>query len=138
VRKKPDAYLAKREQQIMDIVYRLGRADVATVMEELPMDLSNSAVRSHLRILEAKGHLKHIEEDGKFVYLPAHPRSSAARNAVKGLLNTFFDNSLEKVVMTLLSVKSADIQPDELERLGVMIEQAKQKATEKSDDENES
>ena len=122
--KKPGQYLSKREQQIMEILYRQGSADVAAVIAVLPDAPSNPAVRTHLRILEAKGHLSHTEEDGRFIYHPTKPRHAAARTALAGLLRTFFDDSAEQVMATLLSVKSADLSANELERLREMIDEA--------------
>lgn len=120
-----EKYLSKREQQIMEIVYRLETADVAAVMEGLGEALSNSAVRTHLRILETKGHLTHVEENGRFVYAPTRPRVSAAQSALARLLHTFFDDSVEQVMATLLSVKGADLSPDEAARLKEMIDRAR-------------
>jgi BlaI family penicillinase repressor len=120
-------YLSPREQQIMDIVYQRERVNVADVMEALSDPLSNSAVRTHLRILESKGYLRHIEEEGKYIYLPVRPRQKAARSALAQLLTTFFDGSVEKVMATLLSVKETDLSPEELDRLQTMIDQAREK-----------
>lgn len=123
--KKPSNYLAKRQQEIMEIVYARGRADVAAVMEDLPAELSNPAVRAHLRALEEGGHLRHTSESGKFIYEPTKPRQSAAQSALSGLLKTFFGNSMERVVATLLSVKAAELDPEELERMKAMIDEAR-------------
>jgi len=124
--KKPGDYLSRREQQMMEILYRLERATAADVIRALPDAPSNSAVRTHLRILEAKGLVWHIEEAGRYVYMPVRPRPSAARSALTELLHTFFDDSVEKVMATLLSVKAAELSPEELDRLRDLIEQAKQ------------
>ena len=124
--KKSGPYLTKREQQIMEVLYRLGSADVAAVMAGFPDPPTNPAVRTHLRILEAKGHLTHTEENGKFVYRPTQPRQAAARSALQGLLRTFFDDSATQVMATLLSVKSADLDTEELERLRAMIDRARE------------
>ena len=109
----------------MEVVYRQGRADVAGVIAGLADAPSNPAVRTHLRILETKGHLTHTEEGGKFIYRPTQPRQAAARTALQGLLRTFFDDSAESVMATLLSVKSAELDAEELERLRVLIDQAR-------------
>lgn len=122
---KPSSYLPKRQQEIMEIIYTRGRADVAAVMEDLPAELSNPAVRAHLRALEESGHLTHISENGKFIYEPTKPRQNAAQSALNGLLRTFFANSMERVVATLLSVKAAELDPEELERMKTMIEEAR-------------
>jgi BlaI family penicillinase repressor len=121
---KTDQYLSKREQQIMEVVYREGSADVAAVIANLNDAPSNPAVRTHLRILEAKGHLVHTEEAGKFIYSPTRPRQAAARTALSGLLRTFFEDSAEKVMATLLSVKSSELSSEDLDRLHAMIDEA--------------
>lgn len=118
-------YLSKREQQIMEIVYQRGEVSAADVMEALPDSLSNSAVRTFLRILERKGHLRHEDRDGRYVYLPTRQRQSAARSALSQVLDVFFDGSVEKVMATLLSEKEGELQPDELSRLQEMIEKAR-------------
>jgi predicted transcriptional regulator len=119
-------YLSKREQQIMDLVYQRGEATAAEVVEALPEALSNSAVRTFLRILERKGHLRHEVREGRYVYLPTRPRQSAARAALSQLLHVFFDGSVEQVMATLLSEKEGEVSAAELERLERMIQQAKQ------------
>jgi BlaI family penicillinase repressor len=121
----PNDYLTKREQQIMEVIYRHGQADVAAVIAGLTDAPSNPAVRTHLRILETKGHIAHTEESGKFVYRPTQPRQSAARSALQTMLRTFFDDSAAQVMATLLSVKSAELNDAELERLQHLIDQAR-------------
>jgi BlaI family transcriptional regulator, penicillinase repressor len=118
-------YLSRREQQIMEIVYQRGEVTAADVMEGLPDSLSNSAVRTFLRILERKGHLRHEEREGRYVYLPTRPRQNAARTALAHVLDVFFDGSVEKVMATLLSEKEGELQPDEFARLQQMIEEAR-------------
>lgn len=120
-----DDYLTKREQQIMEIIYKNGQTDAAALLAALPDSLSNSAIRTHLRILETKGHLKHVEEDGRFVYSPTKPRQRAARAALATVLRTFFDDSVENVMATLLSDRASELKPEELERLSDMIDRAK-------------
>jgi BlaI family penicillinase repressor len=122
--KKAADYLSRREQQIMEIIYQKERATAADVMRALPDTPSNSAVRTHLRILERKGFVQHLEEEGRYVYRPTHPRQSAARLALSQLLQTFFDGSVEKVMATLLSVKAAELSQEELDRLKRLIDRA--------------
>jgi BlaI family transcriptional regulator, penicillinase repressor len=123
-----DIYLSPREQQIMEIIYRHDRGVSATeVMDGLPDDLSNSAVRTFLRILEHKGHLKHDEKEGRYIYKPTRPRATAAKSALRKLLTTFFDNSVEKVMATLLTEHEGQISEEELEKLRTLIEEAKSK-----------
>jgi BlaI family penicillinase repressor len=118
-------YLAKRQQEIMEIVYRRGQADVAAVMEDLSDPLTNPAVRAHLRALEEGGHLKHTEEAGRFVYQPTKPRQTAARSALMGLLHNFFNDSVEGVMSTLLSAKASDLTEGDIERLQTLLDQVK-------------
>ena len=129
MRKKSEKYLSPREQQILEIVYQ--RREPVTAVDVmaalLPDDvLSNSAVRTHLRILEAKGHLRHIEQEGRYLYSPTRPRQSAGRSALSHLMTTFFDGSVEKVMATLLSEKADALSQDELDRLQEMIDQARE------------
>lgn len=118
-------YLSKREQQIMEVVYQRESVTASDVQEGLKDKLSNSSVRTHLRILEEKGHLKHTEEEGRYVYRPTKPRQSAAQSALKRVLTTFFAGSTEAAVATLLSSSEANLSDAELDRLSEMIEKAR-------------
>jgi len=120
-----DVDLSRRERQIMDVVYSRGRASVAEVLADLPDPPSYSAVRALLGILESKGHLKHVQEGARYVYLPTRPRGPAGRSALKRVLQTFYDGSVEKAVAALLSVSDADLSDMELRRLAELIDQAK-------------
>src|SRR5262252_782538 len=92
------AVLTRRERQIMDILYRRGRATANEVQEDLPGHPHDSTVRTQLRVLEAKGHVRHEEEGLRYVYMPAVPRHAARKSALKHLVETFFDGSAEQVV----------------------------------------
>lgn len=109
----------------MDIVYRLGRATAAEVREELPEPPSYSAVRAMLRILEEKGHLEHRTDGPRYVYRATVSVEAARRSALRRMLRTFFDNSLEEAVATLLDVRSSNLSEAELDRLAAMIEEAR-------------
>ncbi len=119
--------LSRRERQIMDIVYQRGRASVADVLEDLPDPPSYSTVRALLGILEEKGYLTHKKEGKRYIYRPTQPRHQAGRSALKQIFQTFFDKSIEKTVMTLIS--DADLSDEELDRLSQRIEQAKKGGT---------
>lgn len=119
------ASLSRRERQIMDILYRLGRASAADVMAELPGEPSDSTVRTQLRILEGKGHVRHEADGVRYVYSAAVPRHSARRSALRHLVDTFFDGSSEKVVSALLGGEAARLTGDELDRLAAMIQKAR-------------
>src|ERR687896_2293904 len=94
--------LSRRERQIMDILYRRGRATAAEVMEELTGEPSYSTVRTQLRVLEEKGHVRHEEEGLRYVYVPAVARTAARKSALRHLVDTFFEGSTEKAVAALL------------------------------------
>lgn len=117
--------LSRRERQIMDILYRRGRATAAEVMAELPGEPSYSTVRTQLRTLESKGHVHHEEEGPRYVYAAAVPRHSARRSALRHLIETFFDGSSEKVVSALLGGEGARLSDAELDRLEALVRQAR-------------
>lgn len=121
----PGDYLNPREQQIMEAVFRRGRITAADLEEALPGRPSNSTVRTLLRILESRGHLTHIEEEGRFVYLPTRPRVQAALAALDGVLRTFFHGSVEEAFTTLLSRRETQLTQVQLQRLTQIIEAAK-------------
>src|SRR6266550_5190767 len=87
------ATLSRRERQIMDVLYRRGRATAADVMEALPGDPHSSTVRTQLRVLEEKGHVRHEEEGLRYVYMPAVARHAARKSALRHVIDTFFDGS---------------------------------------------
>lgn len=118
--------LSRRERQIMEIVYRTGRATAGEVLEGLPEPPSYSAVRALLKILESKGHLKHLLEDGRYVWTPTVPRDRARRSALQSLLQTFFEGSAEKAVAALLTQSKSKLSEDELERLARLIADARE------------
>src|SRR5260370_8784032 len=113
--------LARRERQIMDILYKLERATVGQVVAALTERTSYSTVRAQLRVLEEKGHIHHEEHGLRYVYFPAVPRDVARRSALRHLVETFFDGSTEKVVTALLGGEVSRISSEELERLAQMI-----------------
>jgi BlaI family transcriptional regulator, penicillinase repressor len=117
--------LSRRERQIMDILYRCGKASASDVLNAMPDPPSYSAVRAMLRVLEEKGHVKHQEEGLKYVYAPVVARDKAKRSAVKHVMETFFNGSAEQIVAALLDVSSTKLTRDELDRMAEMIEKAK-------------
>src|SRR5436309_12571865 len=123
------AALTRRERQIMDILYRRVRATAAEVMEELPGEPSYSTVRTQLRVLEEKGHVRHDEEGLRYVYMPAVARRAAGKSALKHLVETFFDGSAEKTVAALLGGEGARLSEDELDRIGDLIEKARKEGS---------
>src|SRR5580765_2236763 len=123
--KSRHATLARRERQIMDVLYRRGRATAAEVMEELPGDPSYSTVRTQLRVLEEKGHVRHEEQGPRYVYIPAVPLQSARKSALRHVMDTFFDGSAEKVIAALLGGEGARLSEKDLERIAQLAAKAK-------------
>jgi predicted transcriptional regulator len=119
--------LSRRERQIMEIIYAQGEATATHVLENLPEAPTRTSVRTLLRILEEKGHLKHKKRSREFVFHPTRQRERAGQSAFHRVLQTFFDGSLEKAVAAHLSDPGAEISPAELRRLSTLINQAKRK-----------
>ena len=117
------ATLSRRERQIMDILYKRGRSTAAEVMDGLPGDPSYSTVRTQLRVLEDKGHVRHEEIGLRFVYEPAVSRRLARKSALKHLVETFFEGSAEQAVAALLGGER--LSEDELDRLAGLISKAR-------------
>ena len=120
--KKPP--LSRREREVMDVLYRLGEATVAEVMEELADPPTYSAVRSALRILERKGHITHREDGPRYVYAPAEGREKARNAALDQLVDTFFEGSTEQVLVALLRRSDLDMSESKIEQLARAIRQA--------------
>lgn len=115
--------LTRREREIMDILYRRGRATAHEVLDDLADPPSYSAVRALLRLLEERGHVKHTVDGQRYVYAPAVPRSDARRSALSHVVKTFFDGSVEDAVAAL--VDRSKLSREELDRLSDIIERAK-------------
>ena len=118
--------LSRRERQIMDIVYRLGEATAADVMDNLPDPPSYSAVRALLRILEEKTHLRHRQEGPRYVYQPTVSVDKAKQSALRHVVTTFFDDSVSQAVAALLDLNHDDLSDAELARLARLIDQAQE------------
>ena len=119
------AVLSRRERQIMDILFRRGRATAAEVMEELPGEPSYSTVRTQLRVLEEKGHVRHEEEGLRYVYCPVVARNTARKSALRHLVDTFFDGSAEKAVAALLGGEGSRLSEEELNRIAALVDKAR-------------
>ena len=118
--------LSRRERQIMDIVYQLGRATAADLITALPGEPSDSTVRTQLRVLETKGHVRHEEHGLRYVYMPTVAKHSARRSALKHLVDTFFDGSTTKAVAALLGGEAARVSDEELARIEEMVRDVRQ------------
>ena len=117
--------LTRRERHIMDILFRLGRATAEEVMHELSGDPSYSTVRTQLRVLEQKGHVRHEEDGRRFVYMPAVRRQTARKSALRHVVDTFFDGSSAKAVAALLGGEAARVTDEELERIAELVRNAR-------------
>ena len=122
-----EEHLSRRERQILDVVYARGEASAAEVWAALPDPPSRTAVRTLLTILEDKGHLTHRQEGLRYIYTPTRPRDRAGRSALRRVLDTFFEGSLEKAVAAHLGESAADLSAEELARLAALINQARKK-----------
>jgi BlaI family transcriptional regulator, penicillinase repressor len=126
--KEGHANLSRRERQIMDILYKRGRAAASEIHGAMPDAPTYSAVRAKLRVLEEKGHIRHQEESLRYVYTPVVGRDSARRSALRHMVATFFEGSVEDAVAALLDLSSTKLSKTDLERISRLIAEAKQGA----------
>lgn len=119
------AVLSRRERQIMDILFRRGRSTAADVMADLPDDPSYSTVRTQLRVLEQKGHVRHEEDGLRFVYTPVVARHAARKSALRHVIETFFDGSPEKAVAALLGGEATKLSDEQLDRITDLLAKAR-------------
>lgn len=124
---EPLAQLGRRERQIMDVIYRRGRATAAEVRDDLPDAPSYSAVRGMLRLLEDKGHLRHEQDGPRYIYVPTADPRKVSRSAVRHLVRTFFNNSASSAVAAMLGVYESHLNDDDLDRLEAVIEQVRRR-----------
>ena len=117
--------LARRERQIMDLIYRLGQATAAEVQAGLADSPSYSTIRALLRVLETKDHLKHVVDGPRYVYVPTVPRERARESALRQVVNTFFNGSSAAAAAALLDLSDAKLDQIELKRLATLVAQAK-------------
>jgi predicted transcriptional regulator len=117
--------LTRREREIMDILHRRGRATVHEVLEDLPDPPSYSAVRALLRLLEERGHVKHAEEEQRYVYRPVATPGDARKSALAHVVRTFFSGSVEQAVVALVESSRTKLSREELDRLAEVIQRAK-------------
>lgn len=114
--------LSRRERQIMEIIYKKGESSVTDIMEQLPDKIHYSSVRALMRILNDKGVLKYRKVGRAYIYSSVVSHKKASNAALKQVVNTFFDGSIENVVAALVNMKSNKLSPDELERLSILID----------------
>ena len=117
--------LSRRERQILDLLYKAGRATAAEVQQAMPAAPSYSAVRTLLRILEDKGHVRHEQDGSRYVYLPIVARDAAKRSALRHVLNTFFEGSTTQAIAALLDEDSSRLSQGDWDRLNTAIKRAR-------------
>jgi predicted transcriptional regulator len=122
---RPHNLLSKRERQIMDALYRLGRATAAEIMAEVPGAPGYSTIRTQLRVLETKGHVRHEEQGLRYIYLPTVPRHAARKSALRHLVDTFFEGSSAKAVAALLGGEASRVSDDDLQRIAELVKDAR-------------
>jgi BlaI family transcriptional regulator, penicillinase repressor len=125
--KQADRNLSRRERQMMDILYQRGRATAAEIHAQMADAPSYSAVRAKLRVLEEKGHVRHVAEATRYIYLPVVARERAKESALRHVLATFFDNSAEQAMSALLTLEKGKLSEENLNRLSALIEEARRK-----------
>lgn len=113
----------------MDVLFRRGRATAAEVMEELPTGTTYSTIRTQLRVLEQKGHVRHEQDGLRFVYMPAVARRAARKSALRHVVETFFDGSPEKAVAALLGGEATKLSEAQLERIAEIVEKARKEGS---------
>ena len=117
--------LSRREREMMDVIFRAGKATAGEVMEAMADPPSYSAVRATLRVLEQKGLVRHEDDGTRYVYRPTLNREKARQSALDHVLATFFDGSVGNVVTTLLERNSTELSSDDLDRIAGLIEDAR-------------
>jgi predicted transcriptional regulator len=124
--RKRDAHdLGRRERQILDVIYRLGEASVAEVLEHIPDPPAYDSVRTMIRVLESKGFLRHRRQGTKYIYRPTQSHESASRSAVAHMMKTFFRDSASETMAAIFDVSGDNLDDEEFERLEKLIEKAK-------------
>jgi predicted transcriptional regulator len=122
---KQEAELSRRERQIMDALFRMGQATAAEVRGAMSGPPGDSAVRTILRILEEKGHVRHEEQGGRYVYFPMQSRTKARKAALRKVVETFFEGSPSQAVAALLGLSAGKLSGEELDRLEEMVKKAR-------------
>ena len=117
--------LTKRERLIMDVLYRLGRATAADVLAALPGSPHYSTVRTQLRVLEEKGHVRHESDGLRYVYVPTLARHTARKAALRHVVDTFFDGSAAGAVTALLGRDAGRLSDSELDRIEALLKSAR-------------
>ena len=113
--------LGRRERQILEVLYRLGKSGVAEVRASLPDPPTYSAVRGMLGLLEEKGHVAHQRDGMRYVYAPVVAPTKARQSALRHLVSTFFEGSTLAAAAALLEMSEAKLSPAERKQLSALI-----------------
>ena len=116
--------LSRRERQILEVLYRLGQATVAEVTSQMSEAPTYTTVRTLLRVLERKGHIRHEVDGLRFVYSPVMPKTSAGPSVLAHVVQTFFNGSPADAMAALLG-SAPKISETELQRLKRLVERAR-------------
>ena len=119
--------LGRRERQIMEIIYKRGRANAAEVLADIPDPPTYTAIRGMLRLLESKGYLRHEQDGPRYVYSPTADPERVSKSALKHLVKTFFDDSASSAVAAMVGVYENDLSEADLDALQLVIEKARSK-----------
>lgn len=120
--------LSRREREIMDVLHRRGQATAAEITGELEGAPTNATVRTLLRILIDKGHVRFDRNGKSYVYRPAADREQAGASMMRHVVRTFFGGSPAKAMAALLGSDRDSLTDAQLERLEKLIAQARVKA----------
>ncbi len=121
----PQQDLSRRERQIMEALYRLGKASASEIHDAIPEPPTYTAVRTLLGILESKGHVRFEADGRRYIYQPVVPREQMARTVIDDVVQTFFQGSIESVVANLLNREESNVSEEQLDALAALIEQAR-------------
>ncbi|MBX3119634.1 MAG: BlaI/MecI/CopY family transcriptional regulator [Fimbriimonadaceae bacterium] len=117
--------LSRRERQIMDALYRLGKASAAEIRDAISDPPSYTAVRTLLTILRDKGQIRHMQDGVRYIYEPVVPRDQMAKSVLADVIETFFEGSLERVVATVIDSQDQKLTDEQIASLQALIDSAK-------------
>ena len=129
--KKKILALSKRERQIMDVIYSLGEATAAQVVENLPEDVGDASVRKLIRVVEQKGFLKHRREGHSYIYSPTVPRDEASVVAMRHTLKTFFQDSAPRAVATLMDLSRDNLTEADIAEINALLAEIEKEGRER-------
>ena len=118
--------LTPLELDIMNVLWRLGEANVQAVQEALPRELAYTTVQTVLNILHRKSKVKRVKRDRAYFYIPVVSQSQVARQAVSQIVERLFGGSAESLVMSL--VETRQLTPQKLDHLRRLVKQTPEEA----------